>query len=155
MLSNLQGWAAKMEWFAPWNAHLRPAVVFDLDTYIVGDPAPFLDLKPDRLWLIREFTNPRARGESGIFVAPDDEELCARIWEKAQKWDFTPGDGAMLRLFAHDLIPDVIDGILSYVAHKLESGYPDHARVICCHGWPKPPGTTGWALERWTSLSSR
>lgn len=153
----LTGWGAKIEWFAPYNAHLRPAVVFDLDTFVVGDLNPFLDLDGSKLWLIRQFMSRTDLGESGIFVAPDDFALCQKIWERANGWDFKRGDGALLREFPHEFIPDVVDGIYSYKAHGLgdKALPPDDARVICFHGKPKPPDTAGWAYKHWqTSLSS-
>lgn len=142
------GWASKIEWFAPWNKPLRPAVVFDLDTYVF-DPEPFLALDPTRLWMIRQFYQTPGLGESGIFVAPDNDDLCARIWQAAKTWDFKRGDGALMRQFEHSFIPDVIDGIYSYKVHHLQNGYPADARAVCFHGAPKPPQTDGWAKDRW------
>ena len=145
----------KLEWFAPWNAHLRPSVVFDLDTFIVGDISPFLDLDPTKLWMIRQFLQAEGnrKAESGIFVAPDNDELCARIWSAAAA-QRPERDGDFLRQFEPSLIPDVIDGIYSYKAHGLRNGYPDDARVICLHGKPKNADTDGWARELWlTSLN--
>lgn len=152
--ADLGGWHSKLEWFAPWNAHLRPAVVFDLDTYIVGETLPFSQLT-DELWLIREFLGKpeNRKGESGIFVAPSDASLCERIWSRARGW--TRGDGWLMREYPHRFIPDAVDGIYSYKGHKLaETGIPDDARVICFHGKPKPPGTEGWAREWWQNSLS-
>ena len=148
----LRGWCAKLEWFAPWNAHLRPALVIDLDTYIVGDIDPLLKLHPSKLWMIREFLGKpeRRRAESGIFAAPSDEGFCNQIWEAAQGWNGT--DGELMRQFPHSIMSDYVDGILSYKGHRLQDKYPEHARVVCFHGKPKPPDTTGWALEWWQNF---
>lgn len=142
----------KLEWFAPWNADLRPAVVFDLDTYIVGDPEPFLHVTGDELWLIRQFYQKPGKGESGIFIAPDSP-LSDVIWNRATSFDPNGADGALLREFPHRFLPDVIDGIYSYKVHQLYDGYPEDAVAICFHGKPRPHETEGWALDHWlTSL---
>ena len=156
----LPGWGCKAEWFAPWNRALLPAVVFDLDTFIVGDVTPFLKLDPTRLWMIRQFyQRPEiAKAESGIFVAPDNDALCDAIWQAAQVFDFKHGDGALMRKFPHAFIPDQIDGILSYKVHKLQDRPPPpSARVVCFHGKPAPADVaSGWARDWWqTSLNSR
>ena len=141
----------KLEWFAPWNAHMRPAVVFDLDTFIVGDPAPFLGLDDSKLWLIRQFLSNTHLGESGIFVAPDDDALCERIWGAAQGLDPKAPDGKLLRSFPHEFIPDVIDGIVSYKLNAREQ-CPTSARVVCFHGRPRPAEAEGWAKDWWQSF---
>lgn len=151
---NFAHWHSKFEWFAPWNAHLRPAVVFDLDTFIIDDPAPMLELDPTRLWLIRQFLAKTHLGESGIFVAPDNEALCAKIWKAAQTWPHNKGDGRLMREFPHGFIPDAVDGIYSYKKHCTVDSYPDDARVICFHGKPKCPNVEGWALEWWLNSLS-
>lgn len=146
--AGLQGWLAKLEWFAPWNAPLRPAVVVDLDTYIIHDPARFLDIDGSKLWMIREFLGrpERRRAESGIFVAPSDDDLCARIWQRAQ--GYSGPDGHLMREFPHSFLPDVVDGIQSYKAHQLQES-PGDARIVCFHGKPKPDETKGWARGWW------
>lgn len=143
----LWGWWSKLEWFAPWNADLRPCLVFDLDTFVVGDIDPVLQLDPDRLWMIRQFLNATRLGESGIFIAPRDQELCDAIWHAVESLDLSAiyGDGVFLRQFPHSFIPDEVDGILSYKAHRLQGGYPAGTRVVCFHGRPRPHEAGGWA----------
>ncbi len=145
--TRLKGWHSKLEWFAPWNAEARPAVVLDLDTYIIGQIAPLLQIDGSKLWMIKEFLGQpeKRKAESGIFVAPDDEALCAQIWEAAQNW--VGPDGHLLRQFPHQLIPDVVDGILSYKGDQLYDKFPRDARIVCFHGKPKPNETSGWAQE--------
>lgn len=137
------GWHSKLEWFAPWNADLRPCLVIDLDTFVF-DLGPILALDPTKLWLIRQFLGTKRLGESGMFIAPKD---CEAIWGAAQKLkDFDRGDGDFLRQFPHEFIPDHVSGIYSYKAHCI-GGIPDDARVVCFHGRPKPHEAGGWAQE--------
>lgn len=139
------GWHAKLEVFRPENRDLRPCLCVDLDTLIVGDIGPILALDPTKLWLIRQFLSPRQLGESGLFIAPKDSD---RIWEAAERLrNFDRGDGEFLRWFSHSFIPDEVDGILSYKAHKLKNGYPEGTRVVCFHGRPRPHEAGGWAQE--------
>lgn len=139
------GWWAKLEVFRPENRDLRPCLCVDLDTFIVGDITPILNLDPTKLWLIRQFLGTKRLGESGLFIAPKDSDY---IWDAAQKLrSFDRGDGDFLRQFPHSFIPDEVDGILSYKAHRLQSGYPKGTRVVCFHGLPKPHMAGGWAQE--------
>lgn len=138
-----RGWLSKLEIFRPENRDLRPCLCIDLDTFIVGDISPILDLDPERLWLIRQFLGLKRLGESGLFIAPKDAD---HIWEAASK-SLPKADGDFLRQFPHSFIPDEVDGILSYKAHNLQSGYPDGTRVICFHGKPRPEEAGGWAQE--------
>lgn len=143
------GWWSKLEVFAPWNRDIRPCLFVDLDTYIVGNIDPILELDATRLWLIREFLATQRDGQSGMFIAPKDG-ISHDIWAGAQSitdFDDPHGDGGFLRSFPFSFIPDHVDGILSYKAHELQSGYPPDTRVICFHGKPKPPDSEGWARE--------
>lgn len=146
MDQRLFGWWSKMEWFAPWNAHLRPALVVDLDTFLMGDITPLLELDPTHLWMIRQFYKTSAQlGESGIFVAPLD---CMDIWARLMSLRrLERGDGDFLRQSPHKFIPDVVDGIHSYKVHDLRNYLLPETRVVCFHGDPKPPDAGGWASE--------
>lgn len=140
-----RGWWAKLEVTRPENRDIRPCFCIDLDTFVVGDIKPILELDPTKLWLIRQFLGSRQLGESGLWIAPKDTD---RIWESAEKLrSFERGDGDFLRHFPHDFIPDHVDGIYSYKAHHLQESHPEGARVICFHGRPRPHEAGGWARE--------
>lgn len=98
--------------------------------------------------MIRQFLSRTDLAESGIFVAPDNDELCDRIWERGKSHDPRGADGAFLRQFPHRFIPDVVDGIYSYKRHCQEA-LPNDARVCCFHGKPWPDQTDGWAKDFW------
>ena len=146
--SGLKGWFAKIELFAPWNADLRPALFFDLDTYVVGDLSPFEDLDHSKLWMINDFNIPE-RGESGLLLVPDSP-ITDTIWQNRQQMWNT--DGEYLRQFEHQRL-NVVDGIYSYKLHCKE-GIPEGARIICFHGRPRPHETQGWAQDYWTTITS-
>jgi hypothetical protein len=138
-------WWSKLEWLAPWNADIRPALVVDLDTFVVGGIGPVLSLDDTKLWLIRQFWGTKRLGESGLFIVPKDT---GAMWEAALRYSQDKyGDGAFLRKFPHEFIVDEVDGILSYKAHHLQDGYPDGTRIVCFHGKPKPANACGWAQE--------
>lgn len=144
----LRDWWCKLEIFAPWNAHLRPALVLDLDTFVVGSLEPFEGLDTSRLWLINDFFRPK-RGNSGIFLAPDNTALAKRIWDGRHKARASyRGDGDYLETFEHSRLQSSIGGIYSYKADQLAFHMKPDARVICFHGKPKPwTLTDGWAAE--------
>lgn len=146
-----KGWWSKIEVFRPENRDLRPCLCVDLDTLILGDITPILNLDPERLWLIRDFNRPN-KGESGLFIAPKDG-ISDVIWKGVQQIpNLTRGDGAFLRRFECGYIQDEVDGILSYKTHKLQD--EPRGRVVCFHGKPKPHECKGWAHDLWTYQSS-
>lgn len=144
----LMDWWCKLEIFAPWNAHLRPALVLDLDTFVIGDLDPFEGLDMSELWLINDFYRP-TRGNSGLFIAPDNDVLCKRVWDgRHQARARFHGDGDYLETFKHSRLQDSIGGLYSYKADQLAFHMKPDARVICFHGKPKPwTLTDGWAAE--------
>jgi len=144
--SDLQGWHAKLELFAPWNRDLRPLLFFDLDTYVVGDLSPFDKIDHSRFWMINDFNVPR-RGESGLLLVPD-AAISSLIWVGRENMKST--DGAYLRNFPHNRLNEV-DGIVSYKNH-CRNGIPAGARIICFHGQPKPANVEGWAGDYWNEL---
>lgn len=150
--SNLTGWWAKLEIFAPWYADLRPCVVFDLDTYVLDTGAvDDLSALGDVLWLLNDFNVPK-RGESGIFIAPSDAD---EIWAGAHQARATHrGDGPYLATFPHMRIQPNVEGIMSYKVDQLYDS-PKEARIVCFHGKPKPHETEGWAREFWTTKTSQ
>ena len=143
--TRLEYWWCKLEWFAPWNRGLRPAVWIDLDTYVFH-VEPFKTLDPTKLWMIDDFNKPK-NGESGLLLIPKDVD---HIWDavvtKNSNW--RSPDGTFLSQFAHQRMNRAIDGIYSYKRHCRDHK-PDDAIVCCFHGQPKPPGTKGWALDYW------
>lgn len=144
-------WWSKLEVFRPENRDIRPCLFIDLDTFIVGNIDPILELSVDRLWLIREFMDAQSGGASGMFIAPRDgvSDTIWRVAERLTEDHFADpyGDGGILRRFPFSFIPDYVDGIYSYKSHALSGGYPGNARVICFHGEPKPMTASGWAKE--------
>lgn len=149
-------WWCKHELFRPENADLRPALFIDLDTYVMGDLTPILELPGDRLWLIADFNRPEKRSESGLFIAPAGP-VSDEIWRKAclpQARNFY-GDGAFLNTLPHSRITDEVDGIMSYKVHRLQESSKG-ARIVCFHGKPNPHEVgEGWAKDFWTTKISQ
>lgn len=147
-----RGWWAKLEVFRPENRDLRPCLCIDLDTFVLGDINPILDLDPERLWMLRNFFRPDLDrlADSGLFIAPK-YGVSDDIWRRAEGLcSFQRGDGDFLRQFRHSFIQDFVDGILSYKADHLQES-PKKARIVCFHGRPRPEHTEGWAKEFWES----
>lgn len=144
--NNYEGWAAKMELFAPWNEDLRPCFFLDLDTIVLWDISDILSNKGQELYLIRDFYNPE-RSNSGLMIIPKDT---TEIWEKFQNHGMHPfRDGDFLNEFPHKILQDHYGGILSYKADNLY-GAP-RGRVVCFHGEPKPHTADGWVKEIYES----
>lgn len=142
-----EGWTAKMELFAPWNADLRPCLFLDLDTFVLGDISDIRAINDNKLWLIRDFYHSH-RSNSGIIVVPENVE---RIWDKFER---TPKhkfrDGDFLDRFPHEVLQDHFEGIVSYKADECFD--EPKGRVVCWHGKPKPHECDGWVKEIWEKI---
>ena len=148
-------WFCKIEILRPENRHLRPCLFVDLDTFVIGNIAPILELDPNTLWMIKNFFQP-ARSESGLFIAPKDH-ISDLIWERAESINLAStfkGDGDFLSGFSHRRITDVVDRIYSYKADHLEQS-PRDARIVCFHGQPKPLDLDNWARDFFDKCSTQ
>lgn len=154
------GWWCKLELFRPENAHMRPCLFIDLDTFIFGSLAPFFKLDDTKFWMIRQFKDLRSpstkeRSNSGLMIAPKNVD---HIWNIAKSIDFDhgnrgKGDGEFLAQFPHEILQDHVSGIMSYKCDRLEKKKPDDARVVCFHGRPHPHEAEGWALDWWNKCT--
>ena len=138
-----KGWWAVAELFSPEFTHLRPCLYLDLDTYVLGDLGPLLNLDPARFWCLSDFNRPQV-AEAGHMVIPKRTEA---IWHACRRSDHRI-PGAVIGPFAQARIQDAVPGILSYKRHKLQDQKPD-CLTVSFHGKPKPHETTGWAKEYW------
>ncbi len=147
-----KGWFAKLELYAPWNEHLRPCVSLDLDTYVVGDLTPILEL-PDELFVLKGH-QPHHRGNSSVVRVPTDTSEMWDTWVRdSEKYD---SESYFHWQFPRKYIQDYVDGIYSYTDHNLRAhGIPEDARLICFQGNRKPgtkkftKGT--WMQEHWNA----
>lgn len=150
--TDFKGWFAKIELFAPWNAHFRPFMFFDLDTYLIGDLKPFEGLDLTQFWLIDDFNRPHL-GESGVMIVPNSR-ISDHIWEKRGELRKLSSDGEFFRQFPHKRLNRAVSGIVSYKKHARRQ-IPENSRIICFHGKPKPHETRGWSKTHWTSLTQK
>ena len=141
--TDFTGWNSKIELFAPWNEDLRPCLFLDLDTYVLKSLAPFATLDHTRFWMINNFNQPQD-AESGVMLIPKNVEA---IWGDRERLRKLRTDGEFFRAFKHARL-NILPGIYSYKLHAKEQP-PDNAMLICFHGKPKPPETTGWAKAFW------
>jgi len=144
-----------MELFAPWNEDLRPAVYFDLDTFIVGNISELYKLNSNHFWLIRDLYHPN-QGASGIMILPKDTSLQWKYWTANPEHHMQTcwGDQVYLQNFAHQYIQDSFAGIVSYKADLQTGGILPRKedKIICFHGKPKPHELTeadGWYYNFW------
>ena len=146
------GWWAKLELFAPWNEHLRPALYIDLDSFVFG-PVDHFDVG-DTFTMVEDFLGPSDANSSVMWLPRDTSE----IWEA-----FTAdpklnmkkcggyGDQKFLAPFAKHLWKTPDDGITSFRVHGCNGPY---GTIMQFHGKPKMPDAEGWAKEYWAKLNS-
>lgn len=142
------GWWSKIELFRPGLFDGR-ALFFDLDVLPVGDLTP---LTTGRGFLIaKDWWLPGLNSSVMAFDAGDTElfdEFSPAVMRRLR------GDQDWIterRPHAKTYDPGLV---VSYKAH-CGKGLPDNARVIVCHGKPKPPEITDeWFHSRWLSLGA-
>lgn len=159
------GWWSKMEMFHPG---IRGDFLYmDLDTVIVGPIGDFF--RPSELVLLRDFYRNGAKYKdgvgSGLMYLPEANR--AKPWEcfvanpaGVMKQHAVGGDQRFLeRYYLKNALrwQDILPGqIVSYKVDCAENrlgkgiifkGVPEGARVICCHGQPRP-----WQTKQFEGL---
>ena len=147
-VTDLPYWWCLLEWFAPWNKHLRPLLWIDLDTYVF-DLSPFDELDPTLLWMLTDFNHPQ-KSEAGIMLVP---KAVDHIWQALLKLTIRPKApaGQFIAQFNHRNLQNHVNGIYSYKRHA-QAECPTDATVVCFHGFPKPHESKGWSRAYWNSL---
>lgn len=146
----LAGWWSKLELFRP--ALFSGRVLFlDLDVLITGDLAPLFDGAGFRIckdWWLPGFNSSVMAWDAGdvdLFEA-FTPSVMARLrgdqdWITERRTDAQTFDPSL---------------IVSYKAHCQGRGLPKNARVVCCHGRPKPDEIADdWFRSRWLSYGAR
>lgn len=143
------GWWSKVELFRPDLFEGR-VLFFDLDVLPTGDLAPLAAGAGFRIakdWWLPGFNSSVMSWDAG------DTEIFDR---------FTPKVMSRLR-GDQDWITECKPGaatyepglVVSYKAHCRDRGLPDNARVVVCHGRPKPPEINDeWFRSRWLSFGA-
>jgi len=151
LCTNLKGWWAKLELFAPWNARYRPALYLDLDTIVHGR---LFRYKSRCFTMVEDFMD-RCPANSSVMWLPKDT---SHIWDAFQE----DPEGIMDRcrrggdqLFLSDFCekkwktPD--DGIVSFKQHCSDG---PAGNIIQFHGKPKPHELDGWVAKLWRADTS-
>ena len=150
-----KGWWSKMELFDASQDVLGNILYFDLDTLIVGSLEQIA--KPRPLTLLRDFCHPE-RLQSGMMYLPIGSRplvSAAFIADAEYIMKFIRGDGEFLDSVWRDRNPvvwqdsgtDTEGQVVSYKVHVRQrkgQSIPDHTRVVCFHGQPRP-----WATPLW------
>lgn len=141
------GWWCKMEAFRLPG----PILYMDLDTSVVGDLTPLLDV-PERFTVLRDFNYPAREMGSGVMAWRGDtsglyllfaEDPARHMAENqtARWW----GDQGFIerntasRAYWQDVAPGAVVSWKKHCGH----GIPAGARVVAFHGKPRP-----WEVER-------
>jgi len=144
--TNLKGWWAKMELFAPWNARFRPALYLDLDTIVNG---PLFGYKRRRFTMVQDFMDCCPANSSVMWIPQDTQEIWDTFVEnKDSIMDRCRrgGDQLFLSDFCTQKWKTPEDGIVSYKVHCSDG---PTGNIIQFHGKPKPGELDGWVADLW------
>lgn len=136
---------------------LGPALYMDLDTVVVGDLGPLLEVAASREFTVLKDFNPHARDMgSGLMAWSGDMGALYRKFKarpeahmamnKSGRW---LGDQGFIerstsrRSYWQAELPGAV---VSWKKH-CQKGIPEGARVICFHGQPRP-----WATDVYERL---
>ena len=116
------GWWSKLELFAPWNAHYRPCLYIDLDSYVLRDLTPLLEDSGELFTMCRDFYD-RANANSSVMIIPRDASGLWADWtqgtDRHMAENARGGDQVYLERFVQRRFPREV-GIRSYKADKLQ-----------------------------------
>ena len=145
LTDNLTGWWSKMELFK----FSGPIVYFDLDTIVVGDLSPIMEVaRKNQFCILRDIylgeKNPTAMG-SGIMTWNSNMKYLYEVFMKTPKYfmNFYRGDQNFIQ-YAIDkpsvkFLQDVVPGFFSsFKAHVRGKGIPEGTKVVVFHGPPRP-----------------
>lgn len=156
----LEGWWHKFSFIDSPFVGFHPLLYLDLDTVIVGNIDPLVDLteRVYRIAMLRDFYRPETYA-SGILSLPKNwgKEMFEEFWNNRTAYmSKYRGDQdameAILRkqgiepYFFQDELPGQV---VSYKVHCNQNEYPADARVVCFHGVPRPHQTNGWVERHW------
>lgn len=150
LLQNWPGWWSKIECFS----RLGPVLYMDLDTTVLGDISPFLNVAGRYEFVALRDFNPQAREMgSGLMAWSGD---MSHVYEafvrdpnfhignnRSGRW---LGDQGFIermtegRIYWQDVLPNMV---VSYKKHCVNR-VPDNARIVCFHGKPRPWDVPGW-----------
>lgn len=170
---NWPGWWSKMELFRPGLESLRPFMVLDLDTAIVGPIADMYDKACEvGFVMLRDFYYPRPASGLLLISRASSSLLPSQVWDRfavsptsfiarysgggdqeflAQAIDGSP-DGYWQDLFPDNRVrtfkPKSQDGVHTWYLQKI----PEGTSIVCFHGLPRPREVAhkyAWTREYW------
>lgn len=164
----LEGWWNKLYLFSRDLPFVTGEKIFflDLDTLIVGNIDPILDVEYPMLVTVRDFYTDL----SSVMAGGDYLQSCVMHWTHGQYhrvWDefIVDTESSIKSVFPHGdqrwiqkLIPerkyfqDVLPGKIVSFKVDCVSGPPDGASIICFHGKPSIPESITETTEVHTSL---
>lgn len=121
-----------------------PVLYMDLDTTIVDDLTPLLEIAESERFVIGRNWNYPEKLASGVMMWKDDMSHIHKEFALDPNWNMNryPGgdqdfinEGLFVPEFWNDLIPNHIQ---SYKIHVKRNGIHPDCRVVAFHGRPKP-----------------
>jgi hypothetical protein len=156
------GWWSKINLFAP-NLLIGPVLYLDLDSLVTGDLTPLVRTS-EGITMVADFYSPHMMNSSAMAWNGD----FSAIWHAfsrdsatlSRAWDRQPGARVGDQGFIHDTLRAAGQHIDTFdpshvvsLKQKARHAAPPNARVISCHGTPKPDSPqAGWAFTAWSAL---
>ncbi len=143
-LSGHPGWWAKLGLFNSENGLKGRVLYLDLDVVIVRSIDGLI--APGGFWILKDWLDGGYNSSAILFDAGKHTNLYTQFsWrDMGLKTD--------QHYIAHKL-KDVhfFDPaqVVSYKHDHCEKTFPDAARIVVFHGYPKPPDCSGWVKEYW------
>lgn len=135
----LPGWWCKMDLFKVEG----PCLYFDLDTTIIDDISPLIDIALNHRFVTLGNWNYPGRANTGVMAWNGDMSHLYAEFNPGDISQYPGGDQDWVHdheapIFFDELVPNMIR---SYKLHVRKKGIPPECRVVAFHGNPRP-----WAI---------
>lgn len=161
-----RGWWSKVEMFSPEMERFGQMLYIDLDTLVTGNLDDIAGYGGEAC-ITKDF-NFGCPSQSVLNFAPGSmRHLWDAFVSDPDTW-MADGDRLIAPHFGDQVLMTKVHGerhidfwqdyvpgqVVSYKRH-CGRGLPDNARLICCHGRPKPPDITEpWFADRWNQCAT-
>lgn len=142
----LEGWWAKIAIHNRQYGFTGRMLYLDLDMVLVQDVSPLV--YPKGFWTIQDWLEPSCYNSSVMLFTPEEYYF---LFDQ-----FTWRDKGTFKTDQHYLTKHVPEAhlfdrhqVVSYKSDACENNFPEAARIVVFHGYPKPHQCNGWVKVYW------
>jgi uncharacterized Rossmann fold enzyme len=148
----LNGWWNKLSLFKPGVLEEGARIFYlDLDTAVTGDLGEIITYQ-GTFAILRDFYRPQGYNSSVMLWRGGFGQAIWQSFEEAGRPDISGGDQVWIERCKPqaDILQDLFPGAFASFRDKAQIELPPGAKIVCFHGYPKPPQIkNGWVEKVW------